>query len=67
MNQPSNAVRALEARVRALEIDYARLNERLRTVGAALEGAESPGAQAATMPAPLQSGKRAETTVPLRC
>ena len=78
MNQPSNAVRALEARVRALEIDYARLNERLRTVGAALGGAESPGAQAATlsearMPVPpsvRQSGKRAEsvsrTALPLR-
>jgi len=69
MNQPSNAVRALEARVRALEIDYARLNERLRTAGAALGGAESPGAQAATppearMPVPppaRQSGKRAES------
>ena len=30
MNQPSNTVRALEARMRALEIEYARLNERLR-------------------------------------
>jgi hypothetical protein len=75
MNQPSNTVGALEARVRALEIDYARLNERLRTVGAALGGAESPGAQAATlpearMPVPLQSGKRTEsasgTALPLR-
>ena len=37
MNQSAN----LEARVRALELEYARLNERPRTVGAALGGAES--------------------------
>jgi len=69
MNQPSNTVRALEARMRALEIEYARLNERLRTVGAALGGAESPSAHGATppearMPVPppvRQSGKRAES------
>jgi hypothetical protein len=68
MNQPSNTVRALEARMRALEIEYARLNERLRTVGAALGGADSPSAQDATppearMPVPQpvrQGGQRAE-------
>jgi hypothetical protein len=68
MNQPSNTVRALEARMRALEIEYARLNERLRTVGAALGGADSPSAQDATppearipVPQPVrQGGQRAE-------
>jgi hypothetical protein len=68
MNQPSNTVRALESRIRALEIEYARLNERLRAVGAALGGVESPSAQVATppearMPVPQpvrQSGKRTE-------
>jgi len=40
MNQPSITVRALEVRIRALEIQYARLNELLRAVGAALGGSE---------------------------
>jgi hypothetical protein len=69
MNQPSNTVRALEARIRALELEYARLNERLRTVGAALGGAASSSAQDVTspearMPVPQpvrEIGKRAES------
>jgi hypothetical protein len=55
--------------MRALEIEYARLNERLRTVGAALGGAESPSAQDVTppearLPVPQrirESGKRVES------
>ena len=71
MNQSSNAVRALEARVRALELEYARLNERLRTVGAALGGAELPGAQGATprearMPKRGQQTAAAKSTVPVK-
>ena len=55
--------------MRALEIEYVRLNERLRTVGAALGGVESRSAQDVTspearMPVPQpvrQSGMRAES------
>jgi hypothetical protein len=36
MSESSNVVRALEARVRALEVEWVRLHERLRTVGAVL-------------------------------
>ncbi len=50
MNQSSNTVRTLETRVRALELECARLNERLRAVGAALGGAESPMTRNATSP-----------------
>jgi hypothetical protein len=68
MDQYSNTVRALEARVRALEFEYARLNERLRTVGAALGGAELPSAQGAThrearMPQRGQQTAAARSTV----
>jgi hypothetical protein len=40
MNPSANVDRTLEARVRALEVEYARLSERLRTIGAVLGGAE---------------------------
>jgi hypothetical protein len=50
VKQSPNALRALEARIRVLEIEYARLNERLRTVGAALGGAAPPGARHASVP-----------------
>jgi hypothetical protein len=71
MNQSSNASAALEARVRALELEYARLNERLRTVGAALGGAEVPSAQGATprearMPKRGQQTAAARSTVPVK-
>ena len=66
MNQSAN----LEARVRALEIEYARLNERLRTVGAALGGAEmliartAPPEERVSVPQQVrQSGKRTESTL----
>jgi hypothetical protein len=66
MNQSAN----LEARVRALELEYARLTERMRTVGAALGGAEPAIARAAPLearastPEPVgQSGKQAESAL----
>ena len=69
MNQLSNTVRALEARMSALELEYARLHERLRTVGAALGGAtpppraqESAPAEAPVPQAIRQTGKRAKST-----
>jgi hypothetical protein len=67
MNESSNVVRALEARVRALEVEWVRLHERLRTVGAVL-GAElltAPKVTASEMDMALRhpvepSGKRKE-------
>ena len=64
MKQSAN----LEARVRALELEYARLNERLRTVGAALGGTESllartaPSEARVSVPQPAgRSDKRTES------
>ena len=61
MNRSTN----LEARVRALELEYARLNERLRTVGAALGGAGSLIARAALPEAgaSVQGDKRTESAL----
>ena len=69
MNQPSIAVRALDVRIRALEIEYARLNELLRAVGAALGGSERHSAKGGApsearvgvSPQGDPSDKRAET------
>jgi hypothetical protein len=58
----------LETRLRALELEYARLNERLRTVGAALGGTQleesqttkASGAKLVMPAAARQSGTRTE-------
>jgi hypothetical protein len=64
VNQSSNTVRALEARIRVLEIEYARLNERLRTVGAALGGGEPPSPQHASAPEARSLSASAKSTGP---
>ncbi len=48
MAQSSTEIRSLETRIRALELECARFNERLRAVGAALGGPASPGVQERT-------------------
>ena len=67
MTQLSNAMRALEARTSALELEFARLSERLRTVGAALGGAEparTTGRKSAVSATPAEPQAQAAVKAP---